>query len=66
MTAHEEAARARMALAKLETQAVWAREQGASLPDAFWSAFGKAHKSVQLAEREVRLEEERQRRGRGQ
>ena len=61
MTARDEAQRARKALAKLEEQVAWAREEGATMPDSFWAAFGAAYVSVRLAERAERLEQEQAR-----
>jgi hypothetical protein len=51
--AREEYQRARQAYMRLEKQWSLVKEQGGSMPDAFWSAFGRAAATVALAERAV-------------
>lgn len=53
IAAEHEAMLARQALTKLETQWFLVRELGGTMPAAFWEAFGRAHASVNLAERAV-------------
>ncbi len=48
-----EAHLARQALTKLEEQWSLVKEQGGSMPAAFWEVFGKAVMSVRAAERAV-------------
>lgn len=49
----DEAHRARQALSRMEHQWSLVKEQGGTMPEAFWAAFGKAHAAVSLAERAV-------------